>query len=77
MIDINAVDENQVEIILKKFDMSCDNCSMHFQTLNEAQVHYPKDHDIPKGYLKCCGMKFYVESMVKEHITYHSNPEDH
>lgn len=77
-IDINDVSPEQRETIWKTFDRTCDNCdngSTQFDSLNEAQIHYLNEHNISKGYVKCCDMKLREESYVKEHIAYHNNPE--
>lgn len=48
---------------------------VQFQSLNEAQVHYFNEHNITRGYIKCCDMKLREDNIVKEHIAYHKNPE--
>lgn len=73
-IDINDVSSNEKDEIWAQFDLKCDNCTVQFQSLNDAQVHYFNEHNIARGYLKCCDMKLREDNMVKEHIAYHKNP---
>lgn len=56
-IDTNDVDAVLRETIWKNFDLKCDECSTEFQALNEAQVHYLNEHNMNRGYIKCCDMK--------------------
>lgn len=74
-IDINDVSPNEKDEIMSQFDLKCDNCTAEFQNLNDAQVHYFNEHNIARGYVKCCDMKLREENMVKEHIAYHKCPE--
>lgn len=70
-IDTNDVDAVLRETIWKNFDLKCDECPTEFQALNEAQVHYLNEHNMNRGYIKCCDMKlregnsvFYIETFV-------------
>lgn len=73
-IDTNDVEPEEKEAIWKNFDLKCDKCATQFQALNEAQVHYLNEHNISRGYIKCCDMKLREDHMIKEHIAYHKNP---
>lgn len=76
-IDINEIDTNARELIMKKFDMKCDMCQTEFCSLNEAQSHYFSIHNNLRGYVKCCDIKLRDEGLVKEHIAYHIDPESY
>lgn len=59
-IDTNDVRPDEREIIWNKFDLKCDECSVEFRALNEAQVHYLNAHNNNRS----------VISMFKYYITY-------
>lgn len=44
-IDTNDVRPDERELIWNKFDLKCDECSVEFRALNEAQVHYLNAHN--------------------------------
>lgn len=75
-IDINEIDSNKKDAIMKNFDMKCDNCQEEFQSLNEAQSHYLSVHN-SRGYVKCCDIKLREEVLVKEHVAYHIDPDSY
>lgn len=75
--DLSDVSAEERESIWMKFDRSCDNCSVQFETLQEAQVHYLNEHNNSRGYLKCCDMKLREDVIIKEHIAYHKNPSNY
>lgn len=56
------------------FDMNCYLCDYKFNSWSEARSHYPHKHNIVKGYVICCGKKFYNKSGIIDHITFHINP---
>lgn len=56
-------------------DMSCECCPKVFDSLDEARNHYAAEHNIPKGFIKCCKHKLRTRYEVKEHLAYHSDPE--
>lgn len=64
-----------LENIGKTFDMSCDQCDKIFDTFFTAKRHYLSEHKEPKGYVKCCGMKFKSLLAIDKHIDWHKNPE--
>lgn len=64
-IDINDVSPSERDEIMKQFDLKCDNCTVQLQNLNDAQVHYFNEHNIARGYLKCCDMKLREDVMVR------------
>lgn len=74
-IDINDLSPSEKDAIWTQFDLKCDNCTVEFQNLNDAQVHYFNEHNMARGYLKCCDMKLREDVMVKEHMAYHKNPD--
>ncbi|KAJ6641729.1 Transcription factor grauzone [Pseudolycoriella hygida] len=55
------------------FDMKCDICGDPFETYRSAHKHYRTAHKI-RGYLNCCGNKFYRRGLVLGHIKYHLDP---
>lgn len=57
------------------FDMTCDACSNVFESLDEARVHYLKDHHNHRGYLKCCGRKLFYRCQVVQHVARHLDPD--
>lgn len=74
-IDTSVIDDAAAAEVLKQFDMKCDECSATFESLNQAQSHYLSEHESMRGYIKCCDIKLRDENLVKEHITYHLQPE--
>lgn len=60
--------------MLQVFDMSCDVCNQEFNSWVDARTHYPRKHNIVKGYLKCCNRKFVIKSDIIDHIQYHIDP---
>lgn len=58
-----------------RFNLSCDNCSTVFETLEEARRHYPTEHNIAKGYIKCCNSKLKYPCEVVQHLSRHLHPE--
>lgn len=67
---VNDVDSRIHEF----FDMNCYLCDYKFNSWSEARSHYPHKHNIVKGYVICCGKKFYNKSGIIDHITFHINP---
>lgn len=57
------------------FDMTCDECSKVFKSLEEARAHYAKSHNNPHGYIKCCKAKMKYPSTIERHLQRHMNPE--
>lgn len=55
--------------------MSCDSCKKTFNSWNEARKHYANEHNNPKGYIKCCGIKLFYRCQVVQHLHRHLNPE--
>lgn len=60
--------------IEKHFDHTCDFCSVEIKSLDRAAKHYRSEHNMD-GYLKCCGYKFKVSTLVSDHIRWHLNPK--
>lgn len=58
-----------------QFDMKCEKCDCIFKSLQEAQYHYMKEHQIPDGYLQCCGVKMKKNTDIEGHALYHLKPE--
>ncbi|XP_055325845.1 zinc finger protein 431-like [Sitodiplosis mosellana] len=68
--------EQQQQIISQYCDMSCDFCDVTFATFQEATHHYRVTHNNqPKGYVKCCSLKWLQSSHLNVHIVWHLNPE--
>lgn len=57
------------------FDMSCDMCSTIFASLTEARVHYAQEHNIRRGYIKCCSDKIKFPSAAITHLKMHLDRE--
>ena len=55
------------------FTMSCEMCSVTFETFEGAKKHYRSIHKKP-GFLRCCGRKFLRSGAVREHLVHHMNP---
>lgn len=53
--------------------MTCDHCSHKFKTIEEARLHYRKEHTV-NGYLKCCNQQFKYPKDIFNHLEWHSNP---
>lgn len=64
-----------VAFIAQTFDMTCDQCEVMFESFFMAKRHYLSEHNEPKGYLKCCGLKFKSMLAIDKHIDWHKNPE--
>lgn len=54
--------------------MTCDKCPTVFESLEEALKHYPNQHDIKRGYIKCCRAKLNSIGSVLTHLDIHLNP---
>ncbi|XP_055314296.1 transcription factor grauzone-like [Sitodiplosis mosellana] len=68
--------EQQQQIIDQYFDMNCDFCDVTFGKFEEAIQHYKVKHNNrPKGYVKCCSLKWSQNSHLNAHIVWHLNPE--
>lgn len=76
---ISTMDSAHInQILLKKFDMSCDLCSddMKFTSLIQIQYHYLNEHQINDGHIKCCsGMTFQTQDQILDHVPYHIDNE--
>lgn len=58
------------------FDMKCELCEgVTFSDLTQAKSHYFQEHNIVRGYIKCCELKIKNFSELQEHIKWHSDPE--
>lgn len=57
-----------------RFDLSCDNCSTVFESLEEARNHYSNEHNNQKGYIKCCNVKLTYRCEVVRHLCRHLDP---
>ncbi|XP_055317606.1 transcription factor grauzone-like [Sitodiplosis mosellana] len=55
--------------------MNCELCPTVFKNLREAREHYPKKHNNPNGYIKCCAAKLFYPSQVMDHIKKHFEPK--
>lgn len=70
--------ENKVylKFIADNFDMSCELCeNKSFTTLSTAHRHYKAFHNLPHGYVRCCGKRLRSPKAITEHINRHFNPE--
>lgn len=59
--------------IREYFQMHCDHCSQRFEVLRDAIEHYRSEHG-RRGYLKCCGKRFFNRTMMLDHLRQHSDP---
>lgn len=67
--------EKQDAQIRELFTMKCEICyEVRFDSLVEVKKHYRNVHK-SKGYLVCCGEKFWPRSRILDHVRYHSNPD--
>lgn len=57
------------------FNMSCELCTIVFDSFRDVCSHYPDAHGVYRGYVKCCERKFFIRDTAIEHINWHSNPE--
>lgn len=57
------------------FDMSCDNCTKVFDSLEGARTHYATEHNNPKGYIKCCESKLIYRCHIVQHLARHLEPD--
>lgn len=73
----NDSTENKLydQFIADNFDMSCDLCDATFIAFHDARRHYKECHNEEKGWIKCCGTKLRLLSLVRDHIKKHLNPE--
>lgn len=55
------------------FQMHCDHCAERFAVLRDAIEHYRSAHQ-RRGYLKCCGKRFFNRTMMLDHLRQHSDP---
>ncbi|XP_055314289.1 transcription factor grauzone-like isoform X2 [Sitodiplosis mosellana] len=68
--------EQQQQTYDQYCDMSCDYCDTTFGTFEGAIQHYKVKHNNqPKGYVKCCSMKWLRRYHFHSHIVWHLNPE--
>lgn len=65
-----------IEKMLTVFDMGCDFCNHSFESWADARAHYPREHNLLKGYLKCCNKKYRIRSSIIDHIKYHIDPTE-
>lgn len=65
------------DVMAKYFDMYCDVCGFELSTLTlqEAQYHYKHEHNMPDGYVKCCGLRLKSHETINKHILYHLKPD--
>lgn len=75
LIEFNKTEIDTQRLILKYFDMNCDNCAERFTSVEEAQYHYHTQHDIQNGYVKCCDRRYNSAQLVREHLLYHMNEQ--
>lgn len=67
--------EQQQQIIDQYFDMNCELCESIFNSLDDAITHYATNHNNPRGYVRCCQLKFASKGLLNWHIVWHLNPE--
>ncbi len=67
--------DSSTSLLSKYFNMNCDLCDSQLPSYREANKHYKDVHDLEKGYLICCGKKFYRHQHMLQHCEWHINPE--
>lgn len=60
------------EQIRDYFEMDCVLCGIRFSTFTKAQHHYRVKHQ-QKGYISCCGRKFFNRRLIVSHIQQHTH----
>lgn len=65
----------QQQITQQFFDMSCEKCDAQFATFFAALEHYELRHAPRKGFVQCCGYKYFKRIDFNDHIIFHLNPE--
>lgn len=64
-----------IEFVNTAFDMNCEQCETVFVSFQDAKMHYLTEHNEPRGYLRCCGVKMKSLLIIAEHIDMHNNPD--
>lgn len=67
--------DSHSSLLSKYFNMSCDLCDTLLTSYRDTNQHYKDVHDLEKGYLICCGKKFYRLQHMLQHCEWHINPE--
>lgn len=67
-------DVDTQRLLIEYCDMKCDHCDGHFTSIEEAQCHYLSHHNIPKGYIKCCGQQYSDIESAHGHLLFHLTP---
>lgn len=75
LIKYNREEIDTDRLMAEYFDMKCDQCDQQFGSLSDALDHYPQQHDIAGGYVKCCGRPFHILWKIRQHLRFHSQPE--
>ncbi|XP_037951055.1 transcription factor grauzone-like [Teleopsis dalmanni] len=77
-IDIkNDLKTDDVDLkIAEHMNLTCDVCAIKNLTFGTLRQHMRKVHRV-KGYVLCCGKKFFKRSVLVEHIEKHVNPEQY
>lgn len=61
-------------LIIDHFSLECEMCSAILDDFADLKKHYEIEHKI-KGYVQCCGRKFFRKRVASDHVLYHRNPE--
>lgn len=61
------------DLIAQNMSLYCDVCgdsSEHFDSFSKLLKHYKESHET-RGYVVCCGRRFYRKDRLKDHVTLH------
>ncbi|CAD7078146.1 unnamed protein product [Hermetia illucens] len=67
--------EREIELIESYYRMQCDLCHEDFGKFQELFDHYLEIHQF-RGFIVCCGRKFFRRPVIAEHVLWHTQPED-
>lgn len=63
------------EKIRNFYNLKCDVCGHVSLTFIQLRAHYRIQHNIRRGYVKCCNRKMVHRGALQEHILWHLNPD--
>lgn len=68
----NHTDPADDKKILLFASMFCEICNEPLESMANAASHYRREHNV-KGYIKCCGRKFFQRYRLLDHVNTHLN----
>lgn len=75
LLEFSKTEIDTQQMMIKYFDMNCENCDTKFTSIEDAQYHYHAQHEIPKGYVKCCGYQYTNYLIARDHLLCHIKPD--